>query len=297
MRELIANNPTLHRFRVALLITVAVATAVAGGAALQAQAAQQPAPERVAFAAAALKLAGPGARGVRGLTQDMGAPCGFIGIQVEAKRLAITAYPYTLIQMAYGQKGSNCRVPELLTGGPEWMRADLYNLQADLPEGTPTYTPRQLAQRDAPQLQLMLRTLLEESFKLKMHTQKTEVPAYVLSAGKGTPKLRPAPANAPTTRSINRLKDGVVGGEYGRFVAGNATIAEMANLLAQLLRVPEIVDKTGIEGQFNFAFDFDMNGAIRPSIPSALQQLGLKLEDIKVSKDAIVIDAIERPTP
>jgi uncharacterized protein (TIGR03435 family) len=280
-----------------LLITVAIATAVAGNVAIQAQSAQPTASGKMTFAAVAVKLAGPGARGVRGLTMDMGAPCGFIGVQVEAKRMAITAYPYTLIQMAYGAKGSNCRVPELLTGGPDWMRADLYNVQADLPEGTPTYSPMQLAQRDAPQLQLMLQTLLADSFKLKLHTQKTEVPAYVLSVGKGAPKLKPAPANAPTTRAISRLKDGVVGGEYGRFVAGNATVAEMTNLLAQVLRVPEIVDKTGIEGKFNFAFDFDMNGAIRPSIPSALQQLGLKLEDIKVSKEAIVVDSIERPTP
>jgi uncharacterized protein (TIGR03435 family) len=270
---------------------------VAGGVAVQAQSTQQPGPGKVAFAAAAVKLAGPGARGVRGLTMDLGAPCGFIGMQVESKRMAITAYPYTLIQMAYGEKGSNCRVPELLTGGPEWVRADLYNIQADLPEGTPTYMPAQLAQRDAPQLQLMLQTLLAQSFKLKMHTEKTEVPAYVLSVGKGTPKLKPAAANDPVTRSIRRSQDGVVGGEFGRFVAGKATIAEMANLLAQLLRVPEIVDKTGIEGQFNFAFDFDMNAAIRPSIPAALQQLGLKLDDIKVSKEAIVIDSIERPTP
>jgi uncharacterized protein (TIGR03435 family) len=297
MRERITRKLSLHPFRGVLLITVAVATAVAGGAAVQAQSTQQAAPGKVAFAASRAKLAGPGARGVRGLTLDMGAPCGFIGIQIEPTRMAITAYPYTLIQMAYGAKGSNCRVPELLTGGPEWVRADLYNIQADLPEGTPAYTPGQLAQRDAPQLQLMLRTLLEESFKLKMHTQKTEVPAYVLSVGKGTPRLKPAAANNPVTRAISRQKDGVTGGEFGRFVAGKATIAEMASMLAQLLRVPEVVDKTGIEGQFNFAFDFDMNGAIRPSIPSAVQQLGFKLEDIKVSKEAIVIDSIERPTP
>jgi uncharacterized protein (TIGR03435 family) len=251
----------------------------------------------VAFAAASVKLAGPGARGVRGLAMDMGAPCGFVGMQVEPKRMAVTAYPYTLIQMAYGQKGSNCRVPELLTGGPEWVRADLYTIQADLPEGTPTYMPMQLAQRDAPQLQIMLQTLLAESFKLKMHTEKTEVLAQVLSVAKGAPKLRAAAPNDPATRRISRSQDGVVGGEYGRFVAGNASIAEMAIMLAQVLRVPEIVDKTGIEGQFNFAFDFDMNGAIRPSIPAALQQLGLKLDDIKVMKDAIVIDSIERPTP
>ena len=82
---------------------------------------------------------------------------------------------------------------------------------------------------------------------------------------------------------------------YAEFVAGRATMADLANMLGG--PVSGIVqDKTGITGQFNVTFEFDSNGVVRPTIASALQELGLKLETTKVPTEVVVIDSIERPS-
>ena len=57
------------------------------------------------------------------------------------------------------------------TGGSEWIRSDQYDIETTMPEGSPKYDPIRLASRDAPDLQVMLQTLLEDRFKLKVHRE------------------------------------------------------------------------------------------------------------------------------
>jgi uncharacterized protein (TIGR03435 family) len=68
-----------------------------------------------------------------------------------------------------------------------------------------------------------------------------------------------------------------------------------------------IVDRTGLEGVYEFDLDFDqfpnqfLNAPHRknlPDLPAALQQqLGLRLEERKERMEVLVIDHVEKASP
>jgi uncharacterized protein (TIGR03435 family) len=60
-----------------------------------------------------------------------------------------------------------------------------------------------------------------------------------------------------------------------------------------------VVDRTGLEGDFDIDLEFFMAGTSVEgvSVFTALQeQLGLKLESHRAPVDVLVIDSVERPT-
>jgi uncharacterized protein (TIGR03435 family) len=277
------------RLAVAVVVMVAI-TAAFTLQALPAPTAQAGAVKK--FDVASVKLFVQGQSQPRpGMFMNFGPPCGFTGLQLEPNRIAFTAFTYTIISIAYGKPGSNCRTADLLTGGPEWVRSDRYDIEATIPAGTPTYTLSNFAQRDAADIQLMLRTLLAERFKLKVHTETKEISNYVLT-GKGA-KLTPWKEGDPMARRITARQEN--GMPYAEFVAGRATMADLATMLGGPIS-GTVQDKTGITGQFNVSFEFDSNGVVRPTIATALAELGLKLETTKVPTEVYVIDSIERPS-
>ncbi len=68
-----------------------------------------------------------------------------------------------------------------ILGGPSWLDIDRFDVSARAPSGS---TPEQA--------KLMLQTLLAQRFSLKIHKDSKELPGFVLSAGSGKPKMKPA---------------------------------------------------------------------------------------------------------
>jgi uncharacterized protein (TIGR03435 family) len=96
----------------------------------------------------------------------------------------------TLLTYAYGVK------PYQITG-PDWMSTERFDIVAKIPEGS--------TKDDAPK---MLRTLLEDRFKLATHRTSAEHPVLALVVGKGGPKLK-ASAEKPVAIDENApLKPG-----------------------------------------------------------------------------------------
>src|SRR5690349_13796917 len=77
-----------------------------------------------------------------------------------------------LVRMAYDVD------PERISGGPNWLEMDRFDVFAKIPAGTSAESRRQ-----------MLQNLLAERFKLQTHSDQKPMPAYVLTAGKN-PKLK-----------------------------------------------------------------------------------------------------------
>ena len=148
-------------------------------------------------------------------------------------------------------------------------------------------TDRPLSEQDC---WLAIQNLLEERFKLRLHREVKEVPAYALVLAKGGAKLRESKPEAPS--------DGVWFRDQR--VSNDGWLPLV--IAARLGRLPEIgrlvVDRTGLTGKYEFRLDYAARAdEDKPDIFAALQQqLGLKLEPTKTSAEFVVIDNIEKPS-
>jgi uncharacterized protein (TIGR03435 family) len=73
-----------------------------------------------------------------------------------------------LITTAYGVDAGNVQ------GGPIWLETDRFDITGKVPATTSPVTAK-----------LMLRSLLQDRFKLVLHNGSKPLPAFVLSTGKG----------------------------------------------------------------------------------------------------------------
>src|SRR5258708_39529830 len=73
-----------------------------------------------------------------------------------------------------------------IAGGPSWLATDRFDVIAKLPSATATPETARL----------MLQNLLAERFGLKLHNDNRPLPAYVLSMGKGTPRMKKSDGSA-----------------------------------------------------------------------------------------------------
>jgi uncharacterized protein (TIGR03435 family) len=188
-----------------------------------------------------------------------------------------------------------------LSGGPDWINTDRYDIEAKA-AGNPSW----------PEMKPMLRSLLEDRFKLKVHRETKELPIYVLGVAKGGLKLHlltnenciPPDRGNPTPPPANYCGNNLSRGNG--WTANNIGMSEAAGLLTAVLR-RQVIDKTGITGTFDVHLEWApenlerptdnaANDGTLPSIFTALQEeLGLKLDSSKGPVEVLVIDHIERP--
>jgi uncharacterized protein (TIGR03435 family) len=274
---------------IVLLFSIMALTALAIPGAEFQNATEKPEVFDVASVKPVAANAGPGRPG---MFMNFGAGCAFGGLQIDPRRFVITATLQMLVALAHD---GNCRVPDLISGGPDWVTSDRFDIEAVMPEGFPTYTPVQFSNGNAPRLQAMVRTLLADRFKLMLHRETKDVTLNVLTVGKAGPKLTPANDADQSVRRINLRKD-AEGKQYLEFVAGKATSTTLAEML-QLATKRPVVDRTGLTGQYNVRVEYDNDGLARPTIFTVLQEeLGLRLESAKDKMDVIVIDRAEKPS-
>lgn len=193
----------------------------------------------------------------------------------------------TMIVMAYHVR------PDAVSGGPEWLDRDRFDVVAKAGQNTP---PEDLRR--------MLQTLLAERFKLAVHTQEKIVPVFALVLGKSAPKLQPSEA-APLSEQRCLPGEGTVGKKH--IACRHLTMALLAGQLQE--QSPRdfdlaVVDQTGLQGYFDFILDWTpaARTVVDPSEPAAgptvfeavETQLGLRLEHKKLPMPVIVIDRVER---
>jgi uncharacterized protein (TIGR03435 family) len=181
-----------------------------------------------------------------------------------------------LIERAYSVK------PFQVTG-PDWMEKIRFDIAAKYPPDTKS--------DDRP---LMLRTLLEDRFKLAVHRESKDMPGYALVVAKRGFKLQPV---EPGAAGASTRGDQVLS-----LTAKKTSMARLADLMARSLG-EMVVDKTGIEGVYDFELrwtDDDRNSGgsdadAAPSLFTAIQEtLGLRLQRQKVPVEMVVVDHVER---
>jgi uncharacterized protein (TIGR03435 family) len=276
--------------------------------------------------------AAPGGRGGGG-RNPAGSGCGGPEIPTIDPRVFIASKfsLFNLISKAYPDWAgpylgcSGVIDTNLLVGGENWMRTELWEIRATIPEGTPPYTGMQFWEGKAPELSKMLQTLLAERFKLVIRKETKMMPAYFLTVAKGGTKFNGLKPGA-VDRMIFVQQDGkkvgppeandiymmTIGSDDNgkrliNFTALNLTMRDLAKyLIASTHRV--VVDKTGLTGRYSFYLEIglDPNGvqipgvtdniAPRPTMMDAIEEVGLKLEAGTAPVEVWTVEHADRPS-
>jgi uncharacterized protein (TIGR03435 family) len=288
-----------------LIIALLAATAIAAQV-------PQPANDEPAFEVASVKANTSGAPG----GSFVMPPGRFTATNIPLRVLITNAWQLSFFQVV---------------GGPDWVENERFDIVAKTPDGAPPEQAR-----------AMVRTLLKERFKLIVHMETRDTPIYALvkarQDGRLGPRLTPstmdcgsiradrAAAIAATARArggavpvprapdpnqkvvcqmrLSRREDATVS-----LRAGNTTMATLAGSL-RTFSGREVVDRTGLTGEFDFDLQFSVPQTTRgadagvPVAPideagvfTALQeQLGLKLQSARGPVRVFVIEHIERPS-
>jgi uncharacterized protein (TIGR03435 family) len=178
-----------------------------------------------------------------------------------------------------------------LLAGPEWIKNK--SVRFDILAKTAPATPRD-------QALLMLRTLLQDRFKLVLRREPRVLSYYALTAPNGEHRMKPA--QEPPVEGGNSLG-------LGHIHHNRITTLLLATLIARFTRTP-VLDQTAIPGFFEVKLDWARDNSLPsaaapgatpaepadgPSIFEAVQkQLGLKLEKRKGPVDVLVVDRAEK---
>lgn len=200
--------------------------------------------------------------------------------------------------------------PFQIVGGPGWIDTDKFDIEAHAED------------RNAgpDQVRLMLQSLLEDRFHLKLHQEKRPSPVYALVVAKGSPKMKLDPdqsssdVNGPSPPDSPLPNRGAIRFGQGSLLANAVPLAFFSRMLSQRLdRL--VVDRTNLTGRYDFLLQWkpgpgeNSNDPLgqtppaesdiesRPSLFTAIQeQMGLKLESTREAIEVLVIDHIEKPT-
>ena len=184
-----------------------------------------------------------------------------------------------------------------IAGGPGWMSTDRFEIEARPPATTQSVNAHPISPKAPPNAEQreMLQTLLADRFQLKARRDIKQGSVYLLVKGS-----KPLRLEAPKVKSDFEW----VGSPRGGMITGDGIAGEsismpvLAARLSWYLRSP-VLDKTAIDGQFDFRFDY-VSGDEHPDVISAIlasvQGIGLKLEAAKGPVETIVIDRAEKPS-
>lgn len=164
-----------------------------------------------------------------------------------------------------------------IEGGPGWISSDQFQIDARAED--PETTEKQV--------RVMLQSLLEERFQLRIHRETRLLPSFTLRTAAGGAKLKQAQA-----QGTDRCDRTMEGGRY-ELACEHVQIETLTNALAIMLRAP-VVDQTELTGDYDFSLSWEGDD-MYSGVPDAVNKFGLKLEMKKVPTEVLVIDRVERP--
>ena len=208
-----------------------------------------------------------------------------------------------------------------IVGGPDGIDTERYTITAKMPDGAPQAA-----------LQVAIRNLLKDRFKLVTHQETRELPVYNLVVARSDGRLGPAlkessaecqavvreyvqavrqgaPAQTPPA-AVARCISSQPG--IGMFSMNGTSVGALVNLLPQFVD-RQVIDRTGLTGIYDMTLKWTPDPAPSllglppapqppadpdaPNIFTAVQeQLGLKLESGRGPVEVVVIDRLEKPT-
>lgn len=166
-----------------------------------------------------------------------------------------------------------------LEGAPGWADGDRYDIDAKAAASTANV-------RD------LVRSLLEDRFGLKHHTETRELTIYSLRPAKGDLKMTRHDEGAGTKARTT------CGHMTGQRVASDVIAKMLSRYLGRDVR-----DDTGLPGKYDFELSWTPDAAPCPGAPESpsiftavQQQMGLRLESTHGPVQVLVIEHVEKPS-
>ncbi len=232
-----------------------------------------------------------------------------IGIRLDGARFEHNyANLFDLVTNAYDVK-------HYQVTGPDWMAESRWDVQAVLPEKS---QPNQVHE--------MMRSLLEERFRLKAHVERKDQPAYALTVDKGGPAFKEFDPDRPKS-TVPRIASP----DFVQMDLQGTTMDDLAAMLTNWTDRP-VVDATGLKGKYELVLEVSSADLAAPmnkrgsgvlvigepgplptsqpdssgrpaeaassptgsSLTTSVQKLGLKLVKQRMPIKQVVVDYIER---
>jgi uncharacterized protein (TIGR03435 family) len=214
---------------------------------------------------------------------------------------------HILIGIAYDVPFQSSR----LTGGPDWIRRERYDIEAAAPEGA--IPPQATARERDMILRSMLQNLLAERFQLVIHGETKELPVYAVIIGKRGLKLEKSGIEERDCAAGGETKGAVSchsfdGGQGRGLHSGASTINDAAQFVSNWTDRP-MIDETNLPGLYKFdtpgwvpmqprsdaspQSPEGLSDPLRPSLFAIFEQMGLKLESKKAPVVIFHIESVQ----
>jgi uncharacterized protein (TIGR03435 family) len=217
-----------------------------------------------------------------------------------------------LVFFAYQTRNGGRLFRQQMLGGPSWSGTDRFDVQAKMAEPAPIE-----------QVRLMVQQLLQDRFELKVHWEMRDLPVYNLVVTKGGLKMHLSPDQTPPDPRQGSINFGPLEGQSAplprgamRVATGTGVSALIGNSvpLSSLLSLLQgqsdriVLDKTDLTQLYDFDLRFNTGGGpplspsatagdqSGPSLFTALQELGLRLEPANGLLEVLVIDSVSKPS-
>jgi uncharacterized protein (TIGR03435 family) len=226
----------------------------------------------------------------------------------------------SLIAFAYGMEEYQ------ITGEPAWVDSDRFDIDAtwkgSAKDDWAFFTrgasigSRSVVGNDAPlpppppppgamvknlgrgQLQAMMQTLLAQRFHLQLSRQSKDLPIYELVVAGGGAHLTPTPSSppppvAPSGKAMISVR---VASNKGNadFKLSDASTLVLADLLSRQIH-RQVVDKTGISGQYDISIHWPQSPDPGDAVATALEdQLGLSLRASQGPVPVLAVNQVEK---
>jgi uncharacterized protein (TIGR03435 family) len=243
------------------------------------------------------------------------------GGRLSAKSITIPGLIFEAYGVIPGPSGRLSVDSEFQKAMERGIEFAFYDVEAVAPKDAIPVNASPSLQRE--RLRLMLQTLLEDRFKVRVRREIREVSVYAMVVGRNGVKLQKSPMDP--TRCIEtatekplafRLFTGLDPASCHSFAGGprvgiRSEAIDMTDLAAIVERYSDrpVLDKTGLSGLYRIAIPGwdqympqepkpdspEPADSLRPTLVALLGDQGLNLESTKASVEMFVVEHFERP--
>lgn len=175
---------------------------------------------------------------------------------------------------------------ERLVGAPGWLDSARFDVAAKAPSESPTLD----------ELHSMMKSLLADRFRLRVHTETKDLPMYTLDADRNGAKVHLLDAPLAVNHDPFKMT------ESGRLAGTSVTVGMLAKVLTNQLG-HYVRDNTGFKGVFDFTLEWRPDSASSSDSPDAdtrasiftsiREQLGFRLTSGRAPVEVIAIEHVE----